>query len=97
MTDDASGESGTIRMIFRGGYVEDESGERWWSAGVLARAERETEQARKERDAGRADFESLAFDAARVIVAHERGDVDALARAIESLRSNGRGKWWEDV
>ena len=66
-------------------------------AGVLARAERETEQARKERDAGRADFESLAFDAARVIVAHERGDVDALARAIESLRSNGRDKWWEDV
>ena len=51
----------------------------------------------RERGAERVDFESLAFDAARVIVAHERGDVDALARAVESLRSNGRHKWWEDV
>jgi hypothetical protein len=90
MTTEDANESGVLRVIFRGGYVEDESGERWWSADVLARAERETERAR-------ADFESLAFDAARVIVAHERGDVDALARAVESLRSNGRHKWWEDV
>lgn len=88
-TEDANG-SGVLRVIFRGGYVEDESGERWWSADVLARAERESERAR-------ADFESLAFDAARVIVAHERGDVDALAQAVESLRGNGRHKWWEDV
>lgn len=90
MTTEDANESGALRVIFRGGYVEDESGERWWSADVLARAERETERAR-------ADFESLAFDAARVIVAHERGDMDALAQAVESLRSNGRHKWWEDV
>ncbi len=90
MTTEDANESGVLRVIFRGGYVEDESGERWWSADVLARAERESERAR-------ADFESLAFDAARVIVAHERGDVDALAQAVESLRSNGRHKWWEDV
>lgn len=97
MTTENANESSVLRVIFRGGYVEDESGERWWSADVLARAERETEQARKERDVERADFESLAFDAARVIVAHERGDTDALAQAVESLRSNGRHKWWEDV
>jgi hypothetical protein len=64
---------------------------------ALAEIKRLCDERDKERDAERADFESLAFDAARVIVAHERGDMDALARAVESLRSNGRHKWWEDV
>ena len=37
---------------FRGGYVEDASGDRWWSAGLLSKVD-------QERDAARAEVERL--------------------------------------
>ena len=33
---------------FRGGYVEDASGDRWWSVGLLSKAEQERDEARAE-------------------------------------------------
>ena len=36
-----------MNVTFRGGYVEDESGARWWSAELLAQVEKERDEARE--------------------------------------------------
>lgn len=41
------------------------------------------------------DYDSLEHDAARVILAHLNGDTTELDEAVDSLKSNGRHKWWE--
>lgn len=33
---------------FRGGYIEDEAGDRWWSQELLAKVEQERDEARAE-------------------------------------------------
>ena len=47
-------------FVFRGGYVEDEAGDRWWSAGLLAKVEKERDEAIRERDEARAEVQRLA-------------------------------------
>jgi hypothetical protein len=56
---------------FRGGYVEDASGDRWWSAGLLSKVDQERDAARAEvslenvtaeRDEARAEVERLQND-----------------------------------
>ena len=46
--DAALAEPVEAEYVFRGGYIEDESGERWWSAELLAKTERERDEARAE-------------------------------------------------
>lgn len=38
----------SMKVTFRGGYVEDEAGDRWWSHGLLSQVERERNEARAE-------------------------------------------------
>jgi hypothetical protein len=51
----------------------------------------------RERDEARADFDSLEDDAAKVVLAYRNGDKIELDEAVESLASNGRPQWWENV
>lgn len=68
----------------------------WWRAHdyVSARYREELDKARRERDDLKADFESLEYDAAKVVRALDDlpGDLRA---AVEALRDNGRDGWWE--
>ena len=36
-----------MNVTFRGGYVQDESGAKWWSAELLAQVEKERDEARE--------------------------------------------------
>ena len=51
----------------------------------------------RERDKAQADFDSLEDDAAKVVLAYRNGDKIELDEAVESLASNGRPQWWENV
>ena len=65
-----------MKVTFRGGYVEDDAGDRWWSEELLARAERQRDASREEiarldaaierlkrqRDKLRAEVERLRWD-----------------------------------
>jgi hypothetical protein len=51
----------------------------------------------KQRDKAQADFDSLEDDAAKVVLAYRNGDKIELDEAVESLASNGRPQWWENV
>lgn len=42
--------SGDPKYVFRGGYIEDEAGDRWWSAELLAKVEKERDEAQAQRD-----------------------------------------------
>ena len=62
-----------MNVTFRGGCVEDESGAKWWSAELLAKVEKERDEAQarvidaalihadlvRERDEARAEVERL--------------------------------------
>lgn len=52
-----------MKVTFRGGYVEDEAGDRWWSEELLVRTERQ-------RDASREEIERL--DASLLKIKQER-------------------------
>ena len=68
----------------------------WWRGHdyVSARFKEEIDKARRERDNLKADFESLEYDAARVVRALDELPED-LRAAVETLRDNGRDGWWE--
>ena len=55
----------------------------------------ERDEARRERDEVRADYESLEEDAARVVLAYLHGDKIELDESIGKMMSHGREKWWE--
>jgi hypothetical protein len=46
--DAALAEPVAAEYVFRGGYIEDSSGDRWWSAELLSKVERERDEARAE-------------------------------------------------
>ena len=63
--------------VFRGGYIEDESGDRWWSAELLAKVEKERDDARAQI-AELKDLLSLIRETGALReFAYERGDDDA--------------------
>ena len=41
------GEAMSNEYVFRGGYIEDPAGDRWWSADLLKKVEAERDEARK--------------------------------------------------
>lgn len=67
-----------MKVTFRGGYVEDEAGDRWWSDQLLRRVERERDDARAELA-----FIDLQYSAANA------SDLtrDALCLQVASLRA----------
>lgn len=62
-----------MKVAFRGGYVEDEAGDRWWSEELLVRTERQ-------RDASREEIERL--DASLLKIKQER---DRLRRELSKV------------
>lgn len=62
-----------MKVTFRGGYVEDEAGDRWWSEELLGRAERQ-------RDASREEVERL--NASLLKIKQER---DSLRRELSKI------------
>jgi hypothetical protein len=43
----------------------------------------------------RKDYESLEYDAAKVVLAHLHGDSFELDETVGKMMNNGRDKWWE--
>ncbi len=60
----------------------------------LERLGEELRDVRKERDDLKADFESMEYDAAKVVRALIEGDPDDVRVAVEAMRDNGRPGWW---
>lgn len=63
-------EAPTQKYTFRGGYIEDESGDRWWSAGLVALLERERDEALAHIEKLEASLRHVQEGAARVAVRH---------------------------
>ena len=82
---------------FRGGYIEDAAGDRWWSADLLSRVERERDELKARLAHAEADAEQAVHNEAfnermkivawiRARIAHLSLDSRTTMQALDALR-----------
>lgn len=67
--------------IFRGGYIEDPAGDRWWSADLLKRVETERDELRSRLAHAEADAEQAVYHAE---IHGAQKALDAVVKMLES-------------
>lgn len=74
--------------FFRGGYVEDPAGDRWWSADLLKKVEAERDKARAEVERRDREHEAL-VETAQKALAYVTAERDEARAEVERLRDAG--------
>lgn len=75
-------------FFFRGGYVEDPAGDRWWSADLLKKVEAERDKARAEVERRDREHEAL-VETAQKALAYVTAERDEARAEVERLRDAG--------